>query len=462
MSTQSDGKVVKYRKSKNINLGMIIFIVIFIHISIVVIMYFRTNHIIGYEVKKGSLSTNNIYKGIALRDENTYKATQAGYIDYFIREGSHAAKGDLVYTVDEAGSLSDKIADSEQQKISDSDLEQLRNSIADFSDHFRNDSFSQTYDFQYNLQNQITELSSSQKLADIKKISDSNSSLIHYQSADNSGIVTYYTDGYESLKPADITKDMFDESKYKKVQYANDQLIASGDNVYKMCGDEKWSVIIPTDETTAKQLEDMQYVEVRFLKNKYESWAGTKVITGKDGGTYVQLSFTNSMITFCSDRFINLELLMENQSGLKIPNSSIVKKNFFLVPKEFITKGGERNGYGVMRDRYDENGGKTEEFVDTELYGEKDGMYYLDDSTLRAGDVITKPESTDKDTISKTGTLVGVYNINKGYAEFREVNILYQNDKYSIVKPNTTYGLSTYDYIVLDAAAVNENDLVYQ
>ena len=68
----------------------------------------------------------------------------------------------------------------------------------------------------------------------------------------------------------------------------------------------------------------------------------------------------------------------------------------------------------------------------------------------------------DKDTISKTGTLVGVYNINKGYAEFREVNILYQNDKYSIVKPNTTYGLSTYDYIVLDAAAVNENDLVYQ
>ena len=257
MSTQSDGKVVKYRKSKNINLVMIIFIVIFIHISIVVIMYFRTNHIIGYEVKKGSLSTNNIYKGIALRDENTYKATQAGYIDYFIREGSHAAKGDLVYTVDEAGSLSDKIADSEQQKISDSDLEQLRNSIADFSDHFRNDSFSQTYDFQYNLQNQITELSSSQMLADIKKISDSNSSLIHYQSADNSGIVTYYTDGYESLKPADITKDMFDESKYKKVQYANDQLIASGDNVYKMCGDEKWSVIIPTDETTAKQLEDM-------------------------------------------------------------------------------------------------------------------------------------------------------------------------------------------------------------
>lgn len=462
MSQQSGGKVVKYHRSKNINIGMIIFIVIFIHISIAVIMYFRTSHITGYEVKKGSLSTNNIYRGIAIRDEKIYKASKAGYIDYFIRDGSHAANGDLIYTIDEAGNISDKIAASDDQDISDTDLEQIRSSIADFSDHFSNDSFSQTYDFQYNIQNQVTELSSSQMLADIKKISDSNSSLIHYQSSEDSGIVTYYTDGYESLKTTDISKDTFDESKYKKKQFSNDQLIASGDSVYKMCGDEKWSIVIPTDASTAKQLEDMEYVEVRFLKNKYESWAGVKSVKGKDDGTYVQLNFTNSMITFCDDRYLDIELLMENQSGLKIPNSSIVKKNFFLVPKEYVTQGGEKNGYGVMRDRYDEKGGKSEEFVDTDLYGEKDGMYYLDDSTLRAGDVITKPESTDKFTISKTGNLVGVYNINKGYAEFREINILYQNDKYSIVKPNTTYGLSTYDYIVLDASAVDENDLVYQ
>lgn len=442
---------------------MIIFVVIFIHITAAVIMYFHTDHIVGYEVKKGSLSTNNIYRGIALRDEKIYKASNAGYIDYFVREGSHAAKGDLVYTVDEAGNLSDQIADSsDNNKISDEDLEQLRSSISDFSDHFSSDSFSQTYDFMYNLQNQVTDLSSDQMLADIKKISDSNSSLIHYQKSDDSGIVTYYTDGYESVKADDMTKDLFDESKYKKKQYSNDQLIASGDNVYKMCQSENWSVMIQTDEDTAKQLTDMEYVEVRFLKNKYESWAGVKTIKGKDGNTYVQLSFTNSMITFCNDRFLDIELLMENQSGLKIPNSSIVKKNFFLVPKEYIVQGGERGSSGVMRDRYDESGSKSEEFVDTELYGEKDGMYYLDDSSLRAGDVITKPESTDKTTISKTGTLIGVYNINKGYAEFREVSILYQNDKYSIVKPNTTYGLSAYDYIVLDASAVNENDLIYQ
>ena len=57
--------------------------------------------------------------------------------------------------------------------------------------------------------------------------------------------------------------------------------------------------------------------------------------------------------------------------------------------------------------------------------------------------------------------MIGVYNINKGYAEFREINILYQNDDYAIVKPNTTYGLSVYDYIILDAESVSDNEMLY-
>ena len=60
-------------------------------------------------------------------------------------------------------------------------------------------------------------------------------------------------------------------------------------------------------------------------------------------------------------------------------------------------------------------------------------------------------------TISKTDTLIGVYNINKGYADFRQISILYQNDEYSIVKSNTTYGLNVFDYIVLDASTVDQN-----
>ena len=70
------------------------------------------------------------------------------------------------------------------------------------------------------------------------------------------------------------------------------------------------------------------------------------------------------------------------------------------------------------------------------------------------------PETMQKQSISKRGTLIGVYNINKGYADFKQINILYQNDEYAVVKSNTRYGLSAYDYIVLDASSVEEDEII--
>ena len=55
----------------------------------------------------------------------------------------------------------------------------------------------------------------------------------------------------------------------------------------------------------------------------------------------------------------------------------------------------------------------------------------------------------------------GVYNINKGYAVFREVKVIDQNEEYCIVEPYNPYGLSAHDYIVLDASTVTDDDIVY-
>mgnify|MGYP005912872481 CR=1 FL=1 len=45
-------------------------------------------------------------------------------------------------------------------------------------------------------------------------------------------------------------------------------------------------------------------------------------------------------------------------------------------------------------------------------------------------------------------------------ADFKQINILYQNDEYSIVRANTTYGLNVYDYIVLDGSAVSDDQII--
>ena len=103
----------------------------------------------------------------------------------------------------------------------------------------------------------------------------------------------------------------------------------------------------------------------------------------------------------------------------------------------------------------------TTEFVETAIHGETETEYYLDDISLRIGEYILKPESTEKYALSKRGSLTGVYNINKGYADFKQIDVLYDNDEYSIVKSNTQYGLSAYDYIVLDAQAVEDDEFIY-
>ena len=464
MANQNN-KITKYRRPLNLNIGMVIFATIFVYIIICVIGYFQTEHIVGYSVKEGSLTSNTIYKGLALREEKIVTSTDAGYVNYFAREGERAAVGNLIYTIDETGKLSDYIKSNEsgENTLSDADLSELKTEIVSFTSNFDRSDFASVYNFKYNVEGTVLKLANYNILENVDALNGaSGTSLINYCYADESGIVVYSTDGYEDMTLQDVTKDSFDQESYEKIHLVNNELIAKGDPVYKLATNEDWSVVIPVDEDLAAQLEEEEYVKVRFLKNQYTAWGKVTINTNADGDSFAALTFTNSMITFCTDRFVDIELILEDESGLKIPNSAIVEKEFFIVPKEYVTQGGNSNNSGVLLETYDENGNATTKFVETNIYDETETEYYLDDSVLRAGNYLLKPDSTDKYAVSKTGSLIGVYNINKGYADFKQVSILYQNDEYSIVKSNTSYGLNVYDYIVLDAATVYDNEFIYE
>ena len=62
--------------------------------------------------------------------------------------------------------------------------------------------------------------------------------------------------------------------------------------------------------------------------------------------------------------------------------------------------------------------------------------------------------------MQNTEKLKGVYNINRGYAVFRQIEPLFSNDNYTIIKSQTTYGITQYDHIALDGDAVEEGQLI--
>jgi len=461
---KKSNKVVKYKKAININPGVVVFLVIFAYILIMVVSYFKAEHITPYEVKMGSLAVNNTYEGVILREENVVNSDFSGYINYYAREGEKVPAYSMVYTVDSTGKLAEMISDdsNEDGSFSDDNLSDVKHEISDFSVEFKPSKFESTYDFKYRIEGTVLKLANSTVLANIDKLRAENyTDSIDFGYAPKSGIVVYQTDGYEDVTAETITPEQVEGVDYDKKQFASNDLISQGEAAYKLITSEIWSVIIEIDEERAASLADDNYIQVRFLKNNYKSWGAISILR-QNGKIYLKLDFNNSMITFAGDRFVEVELLDNAQEGLKIPNSAIVERAFYLVPVDYLSTGGNTGDEGFYKEAYMEDGSLSTEFVKATIYNEKDGEYYIDEDSLNVGDYLIKPESDERFAVSKQATLIGVYNINKGYADFKQITILNQNEEYAIVKSNSEYGLSVYDHIVLKGDSVKEDDFIYE
>jgi hypothetical protein len=170
------------------------------------------------------------------------------------------------------------------------------------------------------------------------------------------------------------------------------------------------------------------------------------------------------MVQFVADRFIRFEVDSDRVAGLKIPVTAVTSKNFYLVPVSYMTTGGDSSDTGFMKESYSENGTSVD-FVPTTIYYSTDEYCYIDMSDkarISAGDYLVRPDSTDRYQVGQSASLQGVYNINKGYAVFKQIEILNSNDEYYTIRKGMNYGLSVYDHIVLNADTVYEGELVYQ
>ncbi len=444
-------------------LEVLIFGAMTLYIIVILISYFQSDTIMGYTVQLGSLSEQKTYTGIALREEQTISCTKTGYINYYIREGERVSSRDTVYSIDESGKLAELLAsqDMSENEYSNEDLSQLRSQVIQYVSGFDSKEFQTVYDFKYDLEGTVVELVNASVYDSIETLNSSSlGSMVTLCSTGKSGYIVYSTDGYEELDAESISEEVFDQSEYEKTRVNNNDLVEAGTVVGKLVTDENWSLVIPIEEDKIEELEEAEYVEVKFIKTQETSWGKVTILALEDG-YYAQLSFTNSCKTFCTDRYVDIELIMDDVTGLKIPKSAIAEKEFFIIPAEYMTKGGENGNYGVSKQFFDEEGNMVYQFVETTVYSSTDEEFYVDDTNLSVGDYICKPDSTETMAISKSGTLIGVYNMNKGYADFKQITILAENDEYAIVSSNTQYGLVVYDRIVLNAESVNTDDFIY-
>ena len=166
------------------------------------------------------------------------------------------------------------------------------------------------------------------------------------------------------------------------------------------------------------------------------------------------------MVRFVSDRYIEVEPGSDKNTGLKIPNSAIVEKEFLVVPKKYVGKGNNSSSDGVIKITKDKRGKESAEFVSINAYAETDDSYYVSQDNLSVGDTIQMPDSSEQYSLKDTAKRKGVYNMDKGYAIFRQIEVISDNEEYSVVQSGTKFGISLYDHIALNGSEVQEGDFL--
>lgn len=458
-------KIIRIRRIPSLNIGIIVFLIIIIYMGFNLISYLTSSPVAEYEVGQGTIATNHVYRGLIIRDETIVYAGQSGYINYYIKNGQKVSVNDIVYSIDTQGELSKKI--STAAKDGTTLTAQALSEIADKIDLFRNsyDSnlYSSVYTLKEELDSQLTKTLSVNALNELSDAIDSAeaNNTFYKKKSEKPGIIVYYTDGYENITTDNFSSDHLISTNYKKVSLENNTQVSAQDAAYKRINSEKWNVILPISDTVAKQISENEYIKIRFCKDDFTITVPFSLMK-KDGSYYITLTLRTAMIRYVNDRFVDVELVLSEKTGLKIPNSSITSKEFYTVPKKYFTQGGNSSAPGLL---IQNNNSKKNAvtLVQPTIYYESKKAYYIDDEYVNAGDIVVQNDSSSKYTIGDDiGTLTGVYNINKGYAVFKQISILSQNDNYAIVDPKTDYGIALYDHIALDGSKVKENQLVIQ
>jgi hypothetical protein len=441
------------------NIGNAIFGIILIYLIVTIFTYLTSKHISVYEVREGSILRDTAYTGLIIRDETVVASEADGFINYFSPEGSKVGARTDVYTLSNQKLSFRETGSKEQEALSADEQAALLLKIQSFSENSDDAQFRDVYTLKDNINNVLESKSSQSRQAQLEEMLTQNQNNgVNVYKAASDGIVMYSLDGFETVKVSDVSENMLSKENYKIETMANNVSVKPGTPIYKLITSDTWTLVISLSEDAAKEMADMKRVKVKFSKDNQIERADLEIVHSRNSRLGL-LTFHSSMIRYAKERYLDVELILKDESGLKIPKSSVINKKFYTVPKDYLTQNGNSREMGVLVD----TGTDTAEFkkIDVYYWNQENDTVYLDPQVFEEGAALVRPESSETYSLRSTKELKGVYNINKGYAVFKQIEILCESDEYYIVKAGNNYSLTNYDHIALDGETVTENSVVF-
>lgn len=458
--SKNNKRVVQFNRDIKINAATCVIAAILLYVIICIIIASRKEPVTIYKVNKSNVSNNITLDGIAIRDEKVISTGKSGYICYYIRDGEKIMKNSTVCTVDESGQIYDVISDTEEYDnlLTSDDYNDIRSLISLYKVTYNNVNFYNAYNFENNVNNKVLELTNEILMQQVSGVVSGLSTV----SSQYSGLVTYYIDGYENYNIQDVSKDDFDKSKYDKQTLKTGDVVSADSPIVKVIPSENWNIVAPIDSEQIQAISEYDHIRFRINNSSYTVYMPYEIINGSDG-TYINISIDKYLSNFLSERFVSIEIVKEEDTGLKVPVSALVNKDIYKIPISYLSAGGNQSGYNRInvQVRDNESGEITIKQITPTIYKTDEEYCYVDPLAFSDTDVLLDINTNQTIAVSllEINKLTGVYLANRGTAEFRMVTVIKTVDEFALV--NNDEELKVYDNIVLDSSKVKENQIIY-
>lgn len=454
------GKIVPLKRRFHFTFSFFLLMLIILYIAVIGWKYLTKEHISIYEVNSAEISDDSPMYGFVMRSEEVITAENDGYINYYNAEGTRVGAGTVAYTIDENGEMAEILENLQSDKETDNNITAVRDAINSFQNSFSMSDYTQLSAFTSTITGILFDRNEDNLFDSLVSQLDKGAANENYVKGltKKSGIISYTTDGYETIREKDITADLFEQyAGISKNQLQKNKTISAGSQVYRLVTSNEWSIFVLLDDSYYAQMQNLDYVRVTIDKDNMSFNASVKLFE-KDGSHFAKLTTNRYMEHYLNDRFLKIEFELRTASGLKIPNSSILEKDCFVLPPEVITS--DNGKKGVMQETVDESGETVVSFVALENMVYLNGSYYVSSNRIQGGDILQNMETEELYIVGTKEHLSGVYCVNQGYCEFCPIETVYQNREYTIVSETTSGGLSAYDHIVVDPANLQDDDFI--
>ena len=446
---------IKHRRPVKINMALAILVVVVAYVVICFIIFLTKKKVTMYEVSAGTIMRDDIYKGYIIREEHVVNAAYSGSLNYFVYEKERVENKANICSIDNSGLVSKYIDTLKAQTnyFNEDALKSINSVVSSYKLSHDGKRFNNFYEFENNLDNTITNCLSENILEHLNSYALDNENSINIMTTDKTGVIICGYDGLEGSKEEDLKYSDFSNDR-SYVSFLGKKNVEIGEPVYKIITSEEWYIYIKLNDEQVSRYQNEGVISLKFIDSNITTNANFSIYTNQYG-VYGKIYLNRYMMDFANDRYVNLEIIDNREEGLKIPKESVIQKDFFKVPKTAVAKRSD-DEYGILIPD-----GDSSTFKKIEIFDSDDEFYYIDKGKIKTGSHIVDGEQGKDYVLSETKKLSGVYRINKGFAVFRRIEIIDENDDFYIVKKNTPYGISIYDHIIQNCDNVVEGEILY-